>query len=287
MEWQLAMFRKTLKKKMRLRHLKLHLRPLSPGMKCFFVTCGDNNGAMNYFLRELGGEWFWADLERKSIAEMEDLLGQTVEHVRPDRLPFPDNSFDVVIAVDVHEHIPDPRPFTAELYRITRENGQVIVTVPNGNEKKTATRIKNAVGMTKEKYGHVREGLDLPELRQLLEGARFRPDKATTFSRFFTEMLELSINFLYVNVLAKKSHEPVGEGTIAPATKKQLESVKKALRAYSLVYPLFWVISRLDLLVLYRRGYVVMVSGSKVRSGAEELAQCRVERWTAEAAMVN
>jgi SAM-dependent methyltransferase len=263
MEWQLAMFKKTLKKKMRLKHLKRHIGGLSGDTRCFFVSCGDNNGAMNYFLRELGGKWVWADLEKKSIPEMEKLLGQKVEHVHPDKLPFADNSFDLVISVDVHEHLLDPHQFTQELHRITKGNGQIIVTVPNGNERKIATRIKNAVGMTKEKYGHIREGLDLPELRELLEDVRFVPEKATSFSRFFTEMLELSINFLYVNVLSKKSEEPVEKGTIAPATKKQLESVKRMLRIYSIIYPVFWVISKLDMVVFYTRGYVVMVSGRK------------------------
>lgn len=263
MNWQLGMFKRTLKKKMRLKHLKHHIGTLSADTKCFFVSCGDNNGALNYFLRELGGAWSWADLERKSIVEMEELLGQKVEHVRPDRLPFPDNSFDLVISVDVHEHLPDPHTFTKELHRVTRDDGQIIVTVPNGDERKIATRIKNAVGMTKEKYGHVREGLDVPELRALLADARFEPGKATSFSNFFTEMLELSINFLYVNVLAKKSEEPVEQGTIAPATKKQLESVKKMLRIYSVIYPFFWLVSKLDLLLFYTRGYVVMMSGRK------------------------
>jgi SAM-dependent methyltransferase len=261
--WQLVMFQKTLKKKMRLKNLKHHIGHLVDDAKCLFVTCGDNNGAMNYYLRELGGQWQWADLEKKSISEMEELLGDKVHHVSPEKLSFADNSFDLVISVDVHEHLAEPAEFTRELYRVSRPNGRVIVTVPNGDERKIATRIKNAIGMTKEKYGHVREGYDLPELRELLVGARFTPGKESSFSHLFTELLELSLNFLYVNVLSKKSKAPVASGTIAPATRDQLESVKKTYRLYSFIYPLFWLISRFDVFVLYTRGYVVMVSGKK------------------------
>jgi SAM-dependent methyltransferase len=261
--WQLIMFQKTLKKKMRLKNLKNHIGHLAGDAKCLFITCGDNNGAMNYYLRELGGQWQWADLEKKSISDIEELLEEKVHHVSPEKMPFADDSFDLVISVDVHEHLTEPAGFTRELYRVSRANGRVIVTVPNGDERKIATRIKNAIGMTKEKYGHVREGYDLPELRELLIGARFTPGMESSFSRLFTELLELSLNFLYVNFLAKKSKAPVEKGTIAPATRDQLESVKKTYRFYSLIYPLFWLISKFDVLVLYTRGYVVMVSGRK------------------------
>jgi SAM-dependent methyltransferase len=262
--WQLAMFQKTLKKKMRLKNLKNHIGSLSREAKCLFITCGDNNGAMNYYLREMGGQWQWADLETKSITGMEELLEEKVHHVSSEKLPFADDSFDLVISVDVHEHLAEPSGFTRELYRVARANGRVVVTVPNGDEKKIATRLKNAIGMTKEKYGHVREGYDLPELRELLIGARFTPGKESSFSRFFTELLELSLNFLYVNFLARRSKAPVERGTIAPATRDQLESVKKTYRLYSYIYPLFWLISQFDVLVLHTRGYVVMMSGTKV-----------------------
>jgi hypothetical protein len=54
--WQLAMFRKGLKKRLRLKALEKLLKPVAPGERCLLLTCGDNNGAMNYFLRKLGGQ---------------------------------------------------------------------------------------------------------------------------------------------------------------------------------------------------------------------------------------
>ncbi len=76
--WQVRMFLKTLKKQMRLRELTDLLSPLKNNEKCLLVTCGDNNGAMNYYLRELGGQWSWAELETQSIEEMRELLGEPV-----------------------------------------------------------------------------------------------------------------------------------------------------------------------------------------------------------------
>jgi SAM-dependent methyltransferase len=261
--WQLTMFQKTLKKKLRLKALKKHLGNLLENNKCLLVTCGDNNGAINYYLREIGGKWSWADLEEKSIREMSELLNSSVHLVPEKHLPFPDEYFDHVISIDVHEHLKDPHPFTKELHRVTKPGGKVIITVPNGNESKAATRIKNFVGMTKDKYGHVREGLDIPELKSLMRENNIHPYSESSFSKFFTEMLELSINFLYVNILSKKNKTKVDKGTIAPATKDQIKSIEKTYRMYSFIYPFFRLISMLDVIFWGSRGYAVVVEGRK------------------------
>jgi len=261
--WQLRMFRKTLKKKLRLKALKKHMGHISNQNQSLLVTCGDNNGAMNYYLREMGGQWSWCDLEARSIEEMCELLGEQVLHVSEAHLPFPENKFNCTISIDVHEHLEDPNPFTKELRRVTKPGGKLIVTVPNGDETKLATRIKNFVGMTREKYSHVREGYDIPELKGVFRANGIQPYAETSFSRFFTELLELSINFLYVNILSRRSKTKVEAGTIAPATKNQLNSIEKTYKLYSLVYPFFWMISKLDLLLFGSKGYVVMVAGRK------------------------
>ncbi|NIS75873.1 MAG: methyltransferase domain-containing protein [Deltaproteobacteria bacterium] len=261
--WQLKMFKKTLKKQQRLWCLNRHLRNITDNEECLLVTCGDNNGAINYFLRELGGRWLFADLERRSIDEMSELLNADVLHVEQDSLPYQDERFDRVVSIDVHEHLEEPSTFTGELCRVAKKGGQVIVTVPNGDETKVVTRIKNAVGMTKEKYGHVREGYDIPELKELLIKSGITPVAESSFSKFFTEMLELSINFLYVNILSKKSKAKVEAGTIAPATEDQLKSVEKTYKLYSLVYPFFLLVSKFDALFFFSRGYAVTVEGRK------------------------
>jgi SAM-dependent methyltransferase len=263
MPWQLKMFQKTLKKKLRLKALHKHIGSLENHFCCLLVTCGDNNGAMNYYLREIGGIWSWADHETASISEMSELLGDEVLHVKDDHLPFPSNYFDCTVTVDVHEHLADMHPFTRELHRVTKPGGKVVITVPNGDETKLATRIKNFVGMTKEKYCHVREGLDIPQLEDLMQVNKLQPQATSTFSHLFTEMIELSINFLYVMVLSKRSGQKVKTGTIAPATKDQLTSVKKTYAIYSIVYPVFKLISSLDFFLRWSQGYVVVVEGRK------------------------
>ena len=123
--------------------------------------------------------------------------------------------------------------------------------------------MKNSVGMTKEEYGHVRDGLTIAELEPIMINAGYTLKERVTFSKFFTEMVELSINLLYVKVLSKKSKAEVKEGTIAPATKDQLKSVEKTYKMYAFVYPFFKAISSLDALLFWNEGYVSMVEGTR------------------------
>jgi len=263
MPWQLRMFDKSLKKKMRLRILKRHLGKIGADEKCFLVTCGDNNGAMNYFLRELGGQWSFADLEDTCVTEMSELLQQEVPCVPDDNLGFPDAYFDRIITIDVHEHLDDFSAFSREIRRIAKPNAQVICTVPNGDESKIVVRIKELVGMGPEAYGHKRVGLTMEEMKALLRDSQVEPTATSSFSRFFTELLELTINFAYVKLLSKRSKAPVEHGQIAPATKDQLKSVEKTYKLYSLIYPVYWLISRLDGLVFFTEGYVIVVEGRR------------------------
>jgi 2-polyprenyl-3-methyl-5-hydroxy-6-metoxy-1,4-benzoquinol methylase len=64
-----------------------------------------------------------------------DGLPRDVTFLRADldaeRLPLNDESVDVAAAVEVIEHLENPRAFVRELTRITRPGGWIVVTTPN------------------------------------------------------------------------------------------------------------------------------------------------------------
>jgi hypothetical protein len=65
------------------------------------------------------------------------------------------------------------------------------------------------------------------------------------------------------HVLPKKSKAIVEEGTIAPAKQDQLRSVRKSYKLYSFIHPIYWLISKLDLIFFHLVEYVVMVEGKR------------------------
>ena len=254
--WQLKMFSKTLKKQQK---LALLLRQIGDvrDKRCLLITNGDNNGALNHHFREHGGDWSWVENEPDHIAEMEMLLGEPVTLGSASRIPAADSAFDVVVSIDVHEHLDDCAPFNQELFRVVRPAGVVVITTPNGDSWKPVNLVKRLVGMGPEKYGHKVIGYNLAEQGRMLREVGLQPFARGSYSGFFTEMLELAINFAYVEVLSKRGEHEVKEGTIAPATREQLRSVERQYRLYSIAYPLLLAISKLDLLLFFTTGYAV------------------------------
>src|SRR5687768_4920699 len=189
------MFRHALKKQQKLQALLAVLGPLE-AEHCLLVTCGDNNGALNWHFRQAGGQWRWAEAEPESAAQINNLLGEPVAHYEKGNpcLPFADGAFAVVVTIDVHEHLPAPALLNQELARIARPGGRIVVTTPSGDSRRLANRIKRWVGMHKEAYGHVVDGYDIPALEQQLLATDLRPSQTTSYSGFFTEMVELLIN---------------------------------------------------------------------------------------------
>lgn len=266
--WQLEIFSRGLKKNQKLQLLQKHIGDVSDE-RCLLITCGDNNGALNYHFREAGGNWTWADIGEhgpEPIQDMRELLDEEVHIVEPENLPFDDGAFDCVVVIDVHEHLPNPEPFTHEINRIVNDHGRAIVTVPNGDAMKPVTILKNLIGMTKDEYGHQRIGYSLKDLKGLMSRAGMQTYKTGSYSRFFTEMLELGINFAYVKVLSKKNKSvSVDKGTIAPSSQDQLDAVKGSYGLYSRVFPVINAISKLDRIFFFGTGYAVTVEAKKRR----------------------
>ena len=260
--WQLLMFEKSLKKKQKLALLLRQVGDLS-GKQCLLITNGDNNGALNWHCRQHGGSWVWVENESEHIDEMRGFLQEPVLKGQPDSIPVEDGSQDVVISIDVHEHLDDCEVFNRELARVTRPGGTVVVTTPNGDSWKPVTVLKHLLGMKKEQYGHKVVGFNRRQHEEMLGRVGLTTVSAGSYSRFFTELLELGINFAYVKVLSRKSREKVSAGTIAPSSGKQLNSVGKQFRLYAAIYPFLSTISKLDLLLTPLTGYAVSVVARK------------------------
>jgi len=259
--WQLKMFRRSIKKQQKLKAL-LKLLGDTHGKKCLLITNGDNNGALNWYFREHGGAWTWADVSGENNDQIAQLLGEPVHAYEDDDFSIPDAQFDCAVSIDVLEHLKEDQAFLKEMKRVLNPNGTAVVTVPNGDPKLLANQIKWKLGMTPEVYGHTRAGYNIAELSGSMRTAGLTPQKTGGYSRFVTEMIELVINFGYVRVLAKK-RGGAQPGHIAPVSSGELKTHGMAYKFYSLIFPILWTVSFLDNLFPEKTNNAVIVTALK------------------------
>jgi 2-polyprenyl-3-methyl-5-hydroxy-6-metoxy-1,4-benzoquinol methylase len=98
-------------------------------------------GAANGWLVDVGCGTgaFWnsvkGDVQRYTGVDLVDYetneFEQLTADLNKDPLPFEDNSVDTVTAIEVIEHVENPRRFMRELARIVKPGGLVAVTTPN------------------------------------------------------------------------------------------------------------------------------------------------------------
>ncbi len=81
------------------------------------------------FLRETP-HVFGVEIERERALEARERAAGLVQSPG-ERLPFPDETFDLVFSHEVLEHVADDRACVAEMVRVTRPAGRILVFVPN------------------------------------------------------------------------------------------------------------------------------------------------------------
>ncbi|MHB1001557.1 MAG: class I SAM-dependent methyltransferase [Armatimonadota bacterium] len=94
---------------------------------------------------------------------------QCLAHI--DNIPFPDNTFDLIVAMDLIEHLDDDATALKEMYRVCKDNGYIFITVP---------AYRWMWSSHDEALGHKRR-YTLGEVRNKLRKAGFSIEKSSYF----------------------------------------------------------------------------------------------------------
>ena len=258
--WQLEIAHRSLKKKEKIDLIEKRV-VIGPRDRCLDLGCAQ--GILSWFLEKKGGTWVHTDLDFENLQTARDLLGRGFVQMGVPDLPFKSGAFDRLFCLDFLEHMDDDRRTVAEITRVLKSGGEILLVVPRTGRFILMQKIRPAVGLKLEFYGHKREGYTLPQLRILLGEAGLRITRYTFYSRYFTEFLELILNALYVNFFSTKPEAKLRDGHIRPATPGEFAAQGKSFKLYKLVYPLFWLFSKLDYLLFFTRGYALMIWAEK------------------------
>lgn len=129
--------------------------------KILEVGCGDGKVLIN--LKQSGhkGVLIGSDLskgmyiESVKICKKEKLPIEFIE-TSADRLPFEDNSFDIIFAFFMIYHLPDIDIALQEWKRVLKPKGKILITMGSKdnlpNRKKLTTLMKEKIGVSKKKF---------------------------------------------------------------------------------------------------------------------------------------
>jgi 2-polyprenyl-3-methyl-5-hydroxy-6-metoxy-1,4-benzoquinol methylase len=266
--WQLRIFDKSLKKKEKLKLLEKSLAIRSTER---LLDLGCAQGMLSYFLRQKGGFWISTDQDFSNLKQTQSLVQKNLVQTGPCLLPFRSQSFDLVVCLDYLEHVEDDTLCLEEISRALKENGRLVLVTPHTGRLFLLHKLRSALGLKLEYFGHKREGYNLKTLEQMLVRAHFSVLKAQTYSRFFSEFLELIINFVYIKILSPKTSLELRDGHIRPSNSSEFHSQQKTFKLYSFIYPVVWLFSRLDAFLIFQKGYSLMVWAQKKALNKEKL----------------
>lgn len=103
-----------------------HVRPVDD---CLDVGCGD--GANGVYLAAHAHSYVGVDVSQTAVDLTRARGLKALRVTGASALPFDDHSFDIVVCVEVFEHLFTPQLAAAEARRVLRPDGRLIVTVPN------------------------------------------------------------------------------------------------------------------------------------------------------------
>jgi SAM-dependent methyltransferase len=151
--------------------------PVGPGHRVLDMGCGGGRHAFALFKR--GADVVALDYSHKDLVEVRTMLaaiglegeapagahGWTVQGTAYS-LPFPDGTFDRVVAAEVLEHLPADTDAMRELFRVLKPGGLIAVTVPRWLPEKVCWALSDAYHEVEGGHVRIYRG---DELRERLE----------------------------------------------------------------------------------------------------------------------
>ncbi|MFQ6083730.1 MAG: class I SAM-dependent methyltransferase [Candidatus Aminicenantia bacterium] len=258
--WQIKIFNKSLKKKEKLKLIEQYL-PIEDNFLILDLGCAQ--GTLSYFLRKKGGTWISGDLDFDNLKTAKEILKKNLIQIDQERIPFLDNSFDLIVTLDYLEHLKEDDQCLREIYRVLKLGGKVLISTPLTGKFYLLHKLRRLLGMKPEFYGHQREGYRVKELTEKLETNKFAIINFKTYSKFFSELIELIINFIYVKFLSRRKKTTLRNGLISPSSEQELNAHQKSFKFYSLIYPILWIATQLDRLLFFKKGYASLIWAKK------------------------
>jgi len=95
------------------------------------LDAGGGTGRISGSLRGFAGQIVVSDLSMGMLRQARNKPGLSLSCAYTERLPFPDGSFERVLMVDALHHVCSQAETAAELWRVTRSGGRIVIEEPD------------------------------------------------------------------------------------------------------------------------------------------------------------
>lgn len=99
------------------------------------LEVGAGTGEISKALLEKGHNVVATDISSKMVKEIQRKLGIKTYVCDAEKLPFPDSSFDTIVAAEVIYYLDHPEKFVTEAHRVLKPGGQLLISSANNTAK--------------------------------------------------------------------------------------------------------------------------------------------------------
>jgi SAM-dependent methyltransferase len=165
------------------------------------LDCGCGTGYNMTTLLMPHGRTFGFDLFQDGI-DRARAAGRPLARADAQRIPFASGTFDIAASFDVMQSVPDDRAMIAEMARVLKPGGHVVLNV---------TALEFMRGDHSDVWGELRRYTPA-RIRALVEGAGLRPVR---ISFLFGSVLPLMLGVRLLQRLMRPIREPSGDSDLA------------------------------------------------------------------------
>jgi len=101
-------------------------------------------------------------------------------------LPIEDNQVDLVLCLDLIEHVQEDDKIVKEISRVLKKDGKVILTTPMQNGVSFPFISKEKIKIINKNWGHIRKGYSLENIEKLLRNSGLASEKTSKYFNLFT-----------------------------------------------------------------------------------------------------
>lgn len=223
-----------------------------------FLDIGCGAGYFSAELSKKVKKVYGLDYSKTNIEAVKKRYGyiKNIDFVLGDatNMPFKNNSFDVILATEIIEHIQDDNKFVKECHRVLKKNGRLIITTPCTNPTISVDWFRRLGGINmRSDFGHKRPGYTKKQLFQILKSQKLEPAHVEYYDQIFGEVAWV---FTCMPRALTNKNWSSGEGQ---------DKIDRSFlfKIYKLVFPFIFGFAKLDKLIKNFKGHHVLVKSIK------------------------